>query len=138
LALEAPEIGYDLVKQLLEQMELKYVEDKGDVVVPWESLRMYFVFRGEGDQRIFSVRSFYERRYSVEQKPRLLEILDDWNRGTLWPKAYSETSDDGTVHVIAESHYLVGVAISPEAFAHSMVSWVRAGVDFNNWLADQP
>ncbi|CAM5234380.1 hypothetical protein SGLAM104S_08851 [Streptomyces glaucescens] len=52
----------DLVKQLLDQMELKYVVDEeGDLAAPWELFRTYFMFRGEGDQQVFSVRTFYDR-----------------------------------------------------------------------------
>lgn len=52
----------DLVKQLLEQMELKYVvDDEGDLAAPWEDFRTYFMFRGEAEQQIFSVRTFYDR-----------------------------------------------------------------------------
>ena len=52
----------DLVKQLLDQMELKYVvDDEGDLAAPWEEFRTYFMFRGEDDQQVFSVRTFYDR-----------------------------------------------------------------------------
>ncbi len=43
----------DLVKQLLEQMELKYVvDDEGDLAAPWEEFRTYFMFRGEAEQQV--------------------------------------------------------------------------------------
>ncbi|MFJ3058354.1 YbjN domain-containing protein, partial [Herbaspirillum sp. NPDC087042] len=46
----------DLVKQLLDQMELKYVvDDEADLAAPWEDFRTYFMFRGEDDQQVFSV-----------------------------------------------------------------------------------
>ena len=52
----------DLVKQLLDQMELKYVvDDEGDLAAPWEEFRTYFMFRGEADQQVFAVRTFYDR-----------------------------------------------------------------------------
>lgn len=129
--------GQELVKQLLDQLELKYVEDEGDLVVPWESFRTFFMFRGEGEQRIFSIRTFYDKVYPLDEKPQLLEILDDWNRNLLWPKVYSVTTDDGSVRVIGESHLLLGAGLSAEAFAMSMVSWVRADIDFNRWLGEQ-
>lgn len=62
----------DLVKQLLEQMELKYVvDDEGDLAAPWEQFRTYFMFRGEGDQQVFSVRTFYDRSHQIDEKPQL-------------------------------------------------------------------
>ncbi|MFF2504144.1 YbjN domain-containing protein [Streptomyces sp. NPDC058067] len=128
----------DLVKQLLEQMELKYVTDEeGDLAAPWEEFRTYFMFRGEDDQQVFSVRTFYDRPHDLETKPALLETIDDWNRRTLWPKVYSHTHDDGTVRLIGEAQMLIGTGVSLEHFVSSTVSWVRAAIEFDRWLVEQ-
>ena len=98
-------------------MELKYVvDDEGDLAAPWEQFRTYFMFRGEGDQQVFSVRTFYDRPHQIEAKPQLLESIDDWNRRTLWPKVYSHTHDDGTVRLIGEAQMLIGTGVSLEHF----------------------
>lgn len=128
----------DLVKQLLDQMELKYVvDDEGDLAAPWEEFRTYFMFRGEGDQQVFSVRTFYDRPHSIDEKHALLESIDDWNRRTLWPKVYSHTHDDGTVRLIGEAQMMIGTGVSLEHFVSSTVSWVRASIEFDKWLVDQ-
>jgi hypothetical protein len=128
----------DLVKQLLDQMELKYVVDEeGDLAAPWEDFRTYFMFRGEGEQEVFAVRTFYDRAYSIEDKNKLLEIADGWNRQTLWPKVYSHTHDDGSVRLIGEAQMLLGLGVGLEHFVSSTVSWVRASVDFDRWVTEQ-
>ncbi|MFF4100048.1 YbjN domain-containing protein [Streptomyces sp. NPDC001903] len=128
----------DLVKQLLEQMELKYVvDDEGDLAAPWEEFRTYFMFRGEEEQQVFSVRTFYDRPHAIEDKPQLLESIDDWNRRTLWPKVYSHTHDDGSVRLIGEAQMLIGTGVSLEHFVSSTVSWVRASIEFDKWLVEQ-
>ena len=128
----------DLVKQLLDQMELKYVvDDEGDLAAPWEQFRTYVMFRGEGDQQVFSVRTFYDRPHKIDEKPQLLESIDDWNRRTLWPKVYSHTHDDGTVRLIGEAQMLIGTGVSLEHFVSSTVSWVRAAIEFDKWLVEQ-
>lgn len=127
----------DLVKQLLEQMELKYVlDEEGDLAAPWEEFRTYFMFRGEEDQQIFAVRTFYDRPYSIEDKPQLHEALDDWNRRTLWPKVYTHTHDDGTVRLIGEAQMLIGLGVGLEHFVSSTVSWVRASIEFEKWILE--
>lgn len=104
----------DLVKQLLDQMELKYVvDDEGDLAAPWEEFRTYFMFRGEGDQAVYSVRTFFDRPHQIDEKPQLLEAIDDWNRRTLWPKVYTHTHDDGTVRLIGETQMLIGSRRQP-------------------------
>ncbi|MEU3351961.1 YbjN domain-containing protein [Streptomyces sp. NPDC037389] len=128
----------DLIKQLLEQMELKYVvDDEGDLAAPWEQFRTYFMFRGEEEQQVFSVRTFYDRPHDIEAKGKLLEAIDDWNRRTLWPKVYTHTHDDGTVRLIGEAQMLIGVGVALEHFVSSTVSWVRASIEFDKWLVEQ-
>ncbi|MET9429152.1 MULTISPECIES: YbjN domain-containing protein [unclassified Streptomyces] len=132
----------DLVKQLLEQMELKYVvDDEGDLAAPWEEFRTYFMFRGEGDQQVYSVRTFYDRAHPVENKEKILETIDDWNRRTLWPKVYSHLHEDeqggATVRLIGEAQMLIGTGVNLEHFVQSTVSWVRASIEFDKWLVEQ-
>lgn len=128
----------DLVKQLLDQMELKYVvDDEGDLAAPWEEFRTYFMFRGEAEQQVFSVRTFYDRPHKIEEKGAVLESIDDWNRRTLWPKVYSHTHDDGTVRLIGEAQMLIGTGVSLEHFVSSVVSWVRASIEFDKWMVEQ-
>ncbi|MCE7080829.1 YbjN domain-containing protein [Streptomyces sp. ST2-7A] len=127
----------ELVKRLLDQMKLKYVVDKeGDLVAPWEQFRTYFMFRGEKQQRIFSVRTFYDRQHTIEDKARLLETVNDWNRRTLWPKVYTHTHDDGSVRLIGEAQLLIGMGVALDQFISSTVSWVRASIEFDKWLVE--
>ncbi|GHD47707.1 MULTISPECIES: YbjN domain-containing protein [Streptomyces] len=129
----------DLVKQLLDQMELKYVVDEeGDLAAPWEEFRTYFMFRGDQpEQMVYSVRTFYDRPHPIEDKAQLLESIDDWNRRTLWPKVYTHTHDDGTVRLIGEAQMLIGAGVNIEFFVSSTVSWVRAAIEFDKWLVEQ-
>ncbi|WP_323378271.1 type III secretion system chaperone family protein [Streptomyces smaragdinus] len=127
----------DLVKQILEQMELKYLlDDEGDLAAPWEKFRTYFMFRGEDEQQVFSVRTFYDREHSLDDKPALLESIDDWNRRTLWPKVYTHTHDDGSVRLIGEAQMLIGMGVAPQQFVTSTVSWIQASVEFDRWLVE--
>ncbi|TNM32303.1 YbjN domain-containing protein [Streptomyces sedi] len=128
----------DLLKQLLDRMQLKYVVDKqGDLVAPWKQYRMYFMFRGEEKQRVLSVRTFYARPHTLDDKPRLLESVDEWNHTTLWPKVYTHTNDDGTVRLVGDVHMLLGAGVAFDHFVASVVSWVRAGMEFDRWLVER-
>ncbi|ANW19471.1 YbjN domain-containing protein [Streptomyces clavuligerus] len=132
----------DLVKQLLDQMELKYVvDDEGDLAAPWEEFRTYFMFRGEADQQVFSVRTFYDRPLPADERPRVLDVIDDWNRRTLWPKVYTHLHEDeeggATIRLIGEAQMLIGMGVSLDHFVSSTVSWVRAAIEFDKWFAEQ-
>ncbi|MGW7683668.1 YbjN domain-containing protein [Kribbella sp. NPDC054772] len=128
----------ELIIELLEQMELKHiVDEEGDLAAPWETFRTYFMFRGEEDQQVLSVRTFYDRDYGLDDKPRLLGIVDDWNRTTLWPKVYTHTDDDGTVRVIGEVQMIVTGGVVLDNFVNTIVSWIRAAIEFDRCLAEQ-
>lgn len=127
----------DLVKQLLDQMELKYVvDDDGDLAAPWEGFRVYFMFRGD-NQELYAVRTFYDRSYSIESKSDMLEVIDEWNRDTLWPKVYTHTHDDGVVRLIGESQMVVTGGVNLEHFVSSTASWVQASIAFDQWLNER-
>ncbi|MFD4198055.1 MULTISPECIES: type III secretion system chaperone family protein [Amycolatopsis] len=126
------------VERLLEEMGLEYgLDEDGDLGAPWEHFRMYFVFRGADEGRTFAVRTFYDRRHAIEAKPHLLELLDDWNRRTLWPKVYSHTGDDGAVTLIGEAMMLIGAGVTVEHFVTTTATWIHASVEFDTWLVEQ-
>jgi Putative bacterial sensory transduction regulator len=127
----------DLVKQLLDQMELKYVvDDDGDLAAPWEGFRVYFMFRGD-NKELFAVRTFYDRAYALDTKANLLEVIDEWNRDTLWPKVYTHTHDDGVVRLIGESQMILAGGINLEHFISTTASWVQASIGFDTWLTER-
>ena len=127
-----------LIKDLLEQMEVKYVVDEeGDLAAPYETFRTYFMFRGDEEQRTLAVRTFYDRDHALDDKPRLLDVIDDWNRRTLWPKVYSHTGDDGVVKLIGESQMLIADGVGKGLFFQTTVTWIRAAAEFDAWLVVQ-
>ena len=127
----------NLVKQLLDQMELKHTTDEeGDLVAPWEGFRVYFMFRGE-QKELYAVRAFYDRPHPIESKTELLEALDEWNRETLWPKVYTHTHDDGVVRVIGESQMIVGMGVNINYFIAMTANWTQSAVQFDQWLANR-
>src|SRR5260221_13336954 len=94
------------------------------------------MFRGE-TKELFAVRAFYERSYSVDRKSELLDVLDEWNRDTLWPKVYTHTNEEGVVRVIGESQMVIPAGVNIDFFVATTVSWVQAAVGFHCWLADR-
>ncbi|MEY9871046.1 hypothetical protein ABH931_000500 [Streptacidiphilus sp. MAP12-33] len=127
----------ELVKQLLDQMQLKHtVDGEGDVVAPWEEFQVYFMFRGE-QKELFAVRAFYAHAHELAAKPALLEALDEWNRETLWPKVYTQTTDEGELRIVGETQMIVGLGVNINYFAAMVVNWVQAAVTFNQWINER-
>ncbi|WP_411146269.1 YbjN domain-containing protein [Streptomyces sp. x-80] len=131
-------LNQSLVEQLLDQMGIKHtVDSEGDLVAGWDGFRTYFMFHTEGDQPFFAIRTFYDRRYSAEDREQLFTALNAWNRRSLWPKAYVHTHEDGTFGVIGEIHMLCASGVFLDHFAPSLLSWVTAPVELHTWLTDE-
>lgn len=127
-----------LVRQLLDQMEVGHTTDtEGDIVAPFESFRLCCMIRGERGQRTFAVRTFYDRRYPTCDREHLLATLNEWNRRSLWPKAYAHTHTDGLLSVITETQMATSPGVHLDHFAASLLSWTRAAIEFHNWITDE-
>ncbi|MCC9311274.1 YbjN domain-containing protein [Kitasatospora sp. RB6PN24] len=127
----------NLVKQLLDQMQLKHVVDEeGDLVAPWEGFRVYFMFRGD-QKELFAVRAFYDRPYTLEQKGEILDLIDEWNRETLWPKVYTHTHEDGIVRLIGECQMIIGTGVNIDYFITTTANWTQAAVGFEQWMVER-
>jgi len=125
----------ELVKQVLEQLGLKYVTDEdGDLAAHFDDFRIYFMF---AKNHVFSVRTFYDRPHSLEGRHHLLSVVDEWNRRTLWPKVYTHTRDDGAVILIGEDQILITHPVSLDYFVETTVSWVRGAIRFDEWLVER-
>ncbi|NUR58074.1 MAG: YbjN domain-containing protein [Catenulispora sp.] len=127
----------NLVGDLFEQLGIKYTTDpEGDIVASWQGFRVYAMFRGE-QKELFAVRAFYERAYPLEEKQELLDVIDEWNRDTLWPKVYTHTNEDGVLRLIGETQMVVPQGVNIDYFVGTTVNWVQAAVGFHGWLAER-
>lgn len=127
----------NLVGDLFEQLGIKYTTDpEGDIVASWPGFRVYAMFRGE-QKELFAIRAFYERAYPLEEKQELLDVIDEWNRDTLWPKVYTHTNEDGVLRLIGETQMVVPQGVNIDYFVGTTVNWVQASVGFHGWLAER-
>jgi hypothetical protein len=127
----------NLVGDLFEQLGIKYTTDpEGDIVASWPGFRVYAMFRGE-QKELFAIRAFYERAYPLEEKQELLDVIDEWNRDTLWPKIYTHTNEDGVLRLVGETQMVVPQGVNIDYFVGTTVNWVQASVGFHGWLAER-
>jgi hypothetical protein len=131
-----PDQGF--VEQLLDQLQLKHtLDEEGDLVAPWQDFRVYFMFRGSQDEHVFSVRTFYDRPFPAEDRPKILEWVDEWNQRTLWPKVCTYTPEDGQVRLVGEAQTLIGMGVDPQHFVACTVSWIQGCLEFDRFLAQK-
>lgn len=68
--------------------------------------------------------------YHAAERARLMELVNDWNRDTHWPKAFvRETAQPSHVSVVGESAYLLTDGIHLAALGNFVKSTVEYGTD---------
>ncbi|GLE52659.1 YbjN domain-containing protein [Mycobacterium montefiorense] len=70
------------------------------------------------------------RYYHASERPRLMELVNEWNRDNHWPKAFvRETAATNYVNVVGESAYLLTDGVHLAALGNFIRSTVEYGAD---------
>ncbi len=126
----------DLLEEILDELDIEHtIDTEGDLAISTAHLTIFFLFGKEGD--LFTVRTFYERNYSVDDKRMLLTALNEWNADTMWPKVYAFTQDNGTIRVVGDSQVYIGAGVTREHLTTMVAHWVRFSIKFYRWLTDR-
>ncbi|MBP2706635.1 YbjN domain-containing protein [Microbispora sp. RL4-1S] len=126
----------ELIVEILDELSLDHTFDtEGDLAISTAELTIFFLFGSEGD--LFTVRTFYDRNYSVDDKPTLLTALNEWNADTMWPKVYAFTPDNGVIRLIGDAQLYIGAGVTREHLTTIIAHWVRFSIKFHRWLADR-
>jgi hypothetical protein len=127
----------ELLQELLDEYELKHtIDDDGDLTVRWEKCSVFFFYYGER-REVLQARLYLNRRFSVEMRPTVALMLDDWNRTKLFPKAYTVLPDDGMVGICAEQCYDFEVGVNREQLKYTVGVWVDTLLRFAEWVEEQ-
>ena len=126
-----------LVQQLLDEYGLKHsIDDDGDLTVRWEKCSVYFFFYGDR-REVLQARMYLNRRFSVEMRPTLSLLLDEWNRTKLFPKAFTILPDDGMVGICAEQCQDFEGGATRAQLKYAIGMWVDTLLRFADWVDDQ-
>ncbi|MFD3998721.1 YbjN domain-containing protein [Streptomyces sp. NPDC058548] len=124
----------DLVRQLLDAMEINHgVDGQGDLVASWEGFNVFFLFSGE-EQEVFSMRGFHSESYPLDRRGEVVATADDWNRDTLWPKAFTHDYE-GSVQFVTEAQTIIGTGVGTDHFVVSFAAWLQGTLQFREWIA---
>lgn len=63
------------------------LDDDGDITGTWDGNRFWFMLLGV-DKDIIQVRGRWHRPLAESNRVATLQIVNDWNRDRIWPKAY--------------------------------------------------
>jgi hypothetical protein len=126
-----------LLQQILDEYGLKHSTDgDGDLTVRWENCNVFFFYYGER-REVLQARLYLNRRFSVDLRPSVALMLDDWNRTRLFPKAYTVLPDDGMVGICAEQCHDFEAGVTREQLKYTIGVWIDTLLRFAQWIEDQ-
>ena len=126
-----------LLQQILDEYGLKHTfDDDGDLTVRWEKCNVFFFYYGE-KKEVVQARLYLNRRFSVDLRPTVALLLDDWNRTKLFPKAYTVLPDDGAVGICAEHVFDFEAGVTREQLKYTIGVWIDTLLRFAEWVDEQ-
>ena len=123
----------DRIERILEQLQVDCVRDsRGRLATRWQCYSLFFTLDGDGE--VYAARTIYDRFFTVDDKPALRAVLDEWNRDTTGLKVYTATDDDGTVIIVSEATMHIGGGVTGGQFPATTTAWLNAAGSFHLWL----
>lgn len=130
-------LNADLVQDVLRESAIRFfVDDEGDIGSIWDNCHIYFFLHGEHGE-ILQLRVYLPRHFDIGDKAMLLDLLDEWNRTKMFPKAYTVTADDGQVTVTAEHTFDFEPGVPRELLRFTINGWVSTLLRFVEWFGDR-
>lgn len=136
--MDIEKFGTDLVERYLHQRGLRYHRDRhgGRFSMMISTARcdllgqldVHGPDRGLLDIRISEFRAATERT-------RLMELVNEWNRETRWPKAFVyETADPARIGVAGENAYPLTHGIHFQALATFVDTTIGGAIELFEWI----
>jgi hypothetical protein len=136
--LPRPLTGDRIRAWLTAQGYVWFVDSHGDIGGLWHSRVFYFFTLGDNHE-ILQVRGHWNRSFTIERLPELLEICNEWNLDRVWPKTYLRVRDDGSVHAVSESATDLAAGVADDQLGQLLGSGIAsAGAFFDHLDARYP
>lgn len=120
----------DRIIAALEELEWLYdIDDDGEIGAGWEEGFFYFLRRGSQEE-ILHIRGIWHPRLTSENLAEADAFCAEWNRSTLWPKAYTVSFDDGVVRVACENNVDYEHGVSHKQIMQQIACAVSTGCEF--------
>jgi hypothetical protein len=123
-----------LIQDLLASDGIKFfIDNDGDIGTLWDSCYIYFFLHGQAAE-ILQVRAYLTKQFDIAAKPALLQLLDEWNRTKMFPKAYSSTDDLGRVTISAEHTFDFEPGVAEDLLRFTLTGWISTLLRFAEWM----
>lgn len=117
------------IKEALEGLAWKYsVDEEGDIAASWDDGFFYFLQRGKNEEILY-VRGTWRPDLTLAEQAQADGVCTEWNRSTLWPKAYTVAFDDGVVRVCCEHTVDYEFGLTDKQLTQHLICVVNTGLD---------
>jgi hypothetical protein len=131
-----------LIERYLESRQLRYYQGSGgkDTLLLFTSDhgRMHVNLQIGGKRAdVLVVVVTPAAYYHASDRPRLTELVNEWNRDTHWPKAFvRETMQPNRITVVGENAYPLPAGIHQEALGNFIECTIEYATDLFNKVAE--
>lgn len=125
----------ELIERYLDLHDLKFFRgrdrDEFLILMSGSDSRLHIHLGISGpDRNVLAIRVTPVENYAAAERARLMELVNEWNRDTYWPKAFvRETSNPAQVGVVGESSFPLADGIHFEALTRYIDHTLRASFE---------
>jgi hypothetical protein len=125
----------ELIERYLDLRELRFFRGRDDreflLLMSGEQSRLHVHLRMSGrDRDVLAMCATPVQNYGAGERARLMELVNEWNRDTHWPKAFvRETSSPSQVGVVGETSYPLKHGIHFDALARFIDCSITGSLD---------
>jgi hypothetical protein len=129
-------LGRERIKSYLNSQEYNFrTDDDGDVFGLFDGHPFWFFLMGEQEE-ILQVRGRWRPSVDEGRAVEVAQIVNDWNRDRIWPKAYTRT-ENGEIFVYSEVSVDFEHGATDGQIAQTMACGLATGVQFFEHLTER-
>jgi hypothetical protein len=135
---EVKAVTTERITDALKGLDVRYmVDEDGDVMAPFGvgavRCEMWFIITQQG---CLDCRVTLERTIEPDQYPRVLSMLNAWNRSYLMPKAYLFFEDKGRGRITSQQFFPLDPGVNDELLLHLLGVAIATIGQFVVWITE--
>jgi hypothetical protein len=127
------------ITSALKGFDLHYlVDEDGDVMASFSTeagvCQMWFIVGQQGD---LDCQSILDRTIESDQCPRVLSMLNAWNRDYRMPKAFLRCDDNGRGRIVSQQSFPLASGVDDELLLNLLGVTIVVNGQFVSWIAGE-
>lgn len=124
------------VARALDRIGWRYrFDDGGDIISYWENGHFVFSLMGSESQTLH-IRGAWHGRPGIERLAEANEVVADWNKHAMWPKAFILGPEENIFAVACDQGVFLLAGVSDDQLLHHIAQTVTAALNLYDTLSE--